>query len=157
MGCTCNEVWITGTKNFILEIGKNIFSCKKQNKKKLTISASLPWNFPLPPVVWPSYKTTPLVLSQSSLWGMSACEGLQRCLCLSSWLSSIIYWTVWQVAALPGLCLLLPISERLCEHNQSSCAKIEEDYFTFSPRAAPQRCRPNMQQMLMFDCFNQQR
>lgn len=80
---------------------------------------------PPPPPSWPSCWLS--LVHHGCLWssrGWVHVESLQGCLCSSSKLSSIIHRAVWQLAAPPGLCLPLPISDWLCMHNQSSSMRI---------------------------------
>ncbi len=96
-----------------------------------------------PPLSWTNC-WLPLV-HHGCLWssrGWVHGESLLGCLCSSSRLSSIIHRAVWQLAAPPGLCLPLPISDWLCMHNQSSSERIQEGDSTILHLAETQRSGP---------------
>lgn len=65
--------------------------------------------------------------------GLSAWWAPLECLRSSSGLSSIIQQAVWQLAAPPGRCLPLPVSEWLCMHNQGGRETIRTGSSTGSP------------------------
>lgn len=77
------------------------------------------------PKVLPIHKTT---LSCSDSPAMAAYEAAGACEDVYVWAHDCLqsFRVVWQVAALPGLCLPLAISVRLCMHNQCSSERICE-------------------------------
>lgn len=80
----------------------------------------------LPPTPTPTQSPWSIVAACEAVRAECTVESLLGCLCSSSRLSSIIHRAVWQLTAPPGLCLLLPISDWLCMHNQSSSERIQK-------------------------------
>lgn len=92
--------------------------------------------------------------------GPSAERGPLKCLRSSSGLSSIIQQAVWQLTAPPGRCLPLPVSDRLCMHNQVGRETIWAGNFYASQPSSntgkrSERQHDVIQKMLRFDWRNQ--
>lgn len=102
----------------------------------------------------------PARLLQQQQQGLSAERGPLKCLRSSSGLSSIIQQAVWQLTAPPGRCLPLPVSDRLCMHNQVGRETIWAGSFYASQPSSDagkrsERQHDVMQKMLGFDWRNQ--